>query len=79
LTHKKNILIAKTPDSFAEAILELYKNNKLWNIISKNSTNFVDQNWGSKSAYNNLSKIMSKLKISVTKPKYELSLYDEND
>jgi len=79
LTHKKNILIAKTPDSFAEAILELYKNNKLWNVISKNSTNFVDQNWGSKSAYNNLSKIMSKLKISVTKPKYGLSLYDEND
>jgi GT2 family glycosyltransferase len=78
LTHKKNILIAKTPDSFAEAILDLYKNNKLWNKISKNSKSFVDQNLGSESAYKNLSEIISKLKISVPKSKYKLSLYDEN-
>jgi GT2 family glycosyltransferase len=79
LSHKKNILIAKSPDSFAEAILDLYKNNKLWNRISKNSASFVDKNFGSQSAYKNLSKIISKLKISVPKPRYELSLYDEND
>jgi glycosyltransferase involved in cell wall biosynthesis len=78
LTHKKNILIAKTPDLFAEAILDLHENDKLWNHLSKNSINFVDQNWGSKSAYKNLSEIISKLKISVPKPKYELSLFDEN-
>lgn len=79
LTHKENILIADDAKSFAESVLELYKNEKLWRYINKSSLNFVEHSWGPEISYKNLSKIISKLEIPITKPRYKLSLYNEND
>lgn len=78
LTHKKNILIANDPNLFAQNVLDLYKNVKLWNYISENSLNFAKRNWGPEIAYKNLSKIIYNLGIPISKPQYTLSLYDEN-
>lgn len=79
LTDKENILIANNAESFAKRVLELYKNEKLWNYINKNSLNFVEHAWGAEISYKNLSKIISRLKIPITKPRYELNLYNEAD
>lgn len=38
LVNEKNVLIANEEKSFAEAILRLYNDEGLWNILSKNST-----------------------------------------
>lgn len=37
LIHNKNALIANNPQDFANAILELYNNEKLWNKLSESS------------------------------------------
>jgi hypothetical protein len=37
LTDREDIMIADTPESFAQALIELYQSEELWNRISQNA------------------------------------------
>lgn len=41
----RNVLIADNPENFAEAVLSLYSNEKLWTEISVSSMKHIDQNY----------------------------------
>jgi O-antigen biosynthesis protein len=43
LTHEKNVLIADEAKDFAQAVLAVYKNPKLWSLFSHNSLNTINQ------------------------------------
>lgn len=77
LTNNETILIADTPEDFANAVIKLYRDEKLWNKLCRNGLRFADKNWGAKSIWTVLSKIIGELGINTTKGNYPLSLYSK--
>jgi len=46
LTAGENILVADTPESFAQKIIEVYENEIMWEKMSKNGGEAADKLWG---------------------------------
>ena len=59
LTHGENAIIVDDPKKFAEAVVDLYSNKFLWNKLSENSISFIQNNFSTKSAQNNILKILN--------------------
>jgi GT2 family glycosyltransferase/glycosyltransferase involved in cell wall biosynthesis len=45
LTNEENILIADTPAAFAEAVIRVFTTPENWDLLSRNSLNFIRQNY----------------------------------
>jgi glycosyltransferase involved in cell wall biosynthesis len=45
LTNDENILIADTPIAFAEAVVKVFTTPEIWDLLSRNSLNFIRQNY----------------------------------
>ena len=61
LTDKKNVLIADTPQSFADAIVQLYHDKVLWERLSAQGHAFVSDNYSLKVAAGQFERIFKQL------------------
>lgn len=77
LSENENILVADTPEEFAELVVRIYQDEPLWNRISENGKVFASQAWGADSAWHNMAGILSDLGIEVKRSAHPLSLYSE--
>lgn len=59
LTHGENTIIVDEADKFAQAVLELYSDELLWNKLSENSISFIQNNFSVKSARSNILRILN--------------------
>lgn len=75
LTHQQNVLIADNPEDFADAIVQLYQDEALWNQISDNGLNFAKQSWSKEAVWEILSKIIQDMGFNVEPAKHPLSMY----
>jgi GT2 family glycosyltransferase/glycosyltransferase involved in cell wall biosynthesis len=75
LIEGENILLADSPEQFAEVISKLYLDENLWNQLSQNSVVFAENAWGAQAAWNILSNILADLDIETTQNARPLSLY----
>ena len=63
MVHGENILIAKTPREFADSIMKLMTDEKLWQKISDGGIKFIRDNYAPES----VEKMMDKLFADVDK------------
>jgi O-antigen biosynthesis protein len=75
LQEGENILVAEGAEAFADAIVQLYQDERLWHKISKNSLVFAEKAWGAEAAWKNLADILSDLEIDVVRHARPLTLY----
>jgi glycosyltransferase involved in cell wall biosynthesis len=54
LAHGESVLVADTPEKFAEAILNVYTNENLWNRLSQNGIKNLEQHFSFNSARSGL-------------------------
>ena len=59
LTDGENILIAEGAEQFAEAVATIYRNEPLWNRLSRNGIDFAENAWGAEAAWRILSNMVS--------------------
>jgi glycosyltransferase involved in cell wall biosynthesis len=59
LEDRQNALIVDDAKKFAEAVLELYRDEDLWNRLSQNSLKFIKDNFSTKSAEEKISSIIN--------------------
>jgi hypothetical protein len=71
----ENILVADGEEEFAEAVIQLYKNEPLWNSLSKAGLDFSAKRWGSKAAWVILESILQGIGISIESQKYPVKFY----
>jgi len=45
LTHNLDVLIADTPENFCQAVVDLYKNRRLWDKISRNGLEIISKHF----------------------------------
>lgn len=45
LTHRRNVLVADTPDEYANAVINLYTSADLWTTLSNNGQDWIRQNY----------------------------------
>ena len=77
IVNKKHCLIEDDPQKFAQAILKLYEDEKLWNNLRENGLLFAERNFGANTAYSTLAKILRKSKFDIpARPAYTISLYE---
>ena len=69
------ILIADSPEEFAESILRLCEDEDLWTRISQHSIEFANKQWSGVAASRILEKILTELDIEVTKISNQLKMY----
>jgi len=77
VSHRENILVAETPELFAQAVAELYLQADLWNRISSNGLAFAEQAWGGLAAWRVLQGILEEFDLTIPAPTYPISLYSE--
>ncbi len=58
ILHKNNALIADQPEQFAQAVIDLYTNEKLWNLLSRNSIDNIKNHFSFEIARKVLRKIL---------------------
>ena len=75
LQEGENILVAEGAEAFADAIVQLYQNERLWHKISKNGVVFAENAWGAEAAWKNLADILSDLEIDTVRHARLLTLY----
>lgn len=75
LSDGKNIIIADGAKDFASAIVRLYQDAKLWQLLSKESVKFVEKKYGSEAAWNTFAGILKTLQIDVERDRRILRLY----
>ncbi|CAG7856307.1 hypothetical protein MCAMS1_00739, partial [biofilm metagenome] len=78
LTDGENILIAEDDQQFADATTKLYKDEKLWDKISKNGLEAAENAWGAEAAWNNLHDILADISVTTYRNSYPLKLYSES-
>lgn len=70
LVDKQDILIADDPLSFAETVLSVYQDEKMWTRLSKNGLRFFDKNYSldaGKQFFTQLIRLVSRRQIRPTK------------
>ena len=76
LINENHCLIEDHPEAFADKILALYQDKKLWNYLRENGLFFAEKSFGARNAYNILANTLIKLNISVPKKiSSEIKLY----
>jgi glycosyltransferase involved in cell wall biosynthesis/SAM-dependent methyltransferase len=78
LTAGENILIANDAQQFADAITNLYTDEKLWNTISQNGLKVAENAWGAEAAWNNLHDILADISVTTYRNSYPLKLYSDS-
>jgi GT2 family glycosyltransferase/SAM-dependent methyltransferase len=78
LTDGENIVVAEDAEKFADTIVKLYQDEILWNQISHNSLDFVENAWGAEAAWKILAEILSELNFDSVRGSRPLSLYRSN-
>jgi GT2 family glycosyltransferase len=77
LINNKHCLIEDHPEAFADKILALYQDKKLWNSLRESGLFFAEKSFGAKNAYNILAKTLRKLNIPVPRQiSSEIKLYE---
>ncbi len=74
----ENILVADEAEAFTDAIVRLYQDETLWNLIRESGLKFADNAWGAKAAWKILSTILADVDINTIRSTYSLSLYSES-
>lgn len=75
LSHGENILVAEGAEAFAEAVIQLYQDEVLWNKISRNGLVFAEQAWGGEAAWLKLHEILQNIDVPNSRENYPLKLY----
>jgi GT2 family glycosyltransferase/glycosyltransferase involved in cell wall biosynthesis/uncharacterized coiled-coil DUF342 family protein len=76
----ENILVANSPEAFANTVASIYHEEALWNSISQSGLNFAVKTWGAEAAWETFASILRDLAIQVKPAKYQLTLYSgKND
>ena len=75
LSNDENILLADTPEEFANKVCALYSDEDLWRKISSNSVSFAERTWGANVALRILSNIIEDIGIGLDHSKKILKLY----
>lgn len=57
LTHGENVLIADSPEEFAEAVVALYMDDTLWRRISQNGLRYIEDNFSPSAVRSTLARI----------------------
>jgi glycosyltransferase involved in cell wall biosynthesis len=63
LTHEKNILLADSPQEFAEQVIRLHRDRELWTALSRNSLKNVEEYFSSAAAKRNLEELLTQLGV----------------
>jgi GT2 family glycosyltransferase/glycosyltransferase involved in cell wall biosynthesis len=63
LTHEKNILIADNPQTFADHVLRLHCDRKLWTTLSSNSLRNIEEHFSSAAAKRNVQELLVELGV----------------
>ncbi len=77
LKNKLNSLIADNPVDFAEAVIKLYSDENLWNIISNNSIEHIEKNYSKETLSRKIAEIFASLKLSLN-TKTDFSAFQYN-
>jgi hypothetical protein len=78
LTDGENILVADGAEEFADAVVRLYQDETLWNLIGKSGLKFADNAWGAEAAWKILSTILADVGVNTIRSTYPLTLYSES-
>ena len=58
------IIVADSPQVFSDRVIELYKNDKLWEKMHSNCLNFASKNWGFPRAQEHLAAIFKSIEVN---------------
>jgi GT2 family glycosyltransferase/ubiquinone/menaquinone biosynthesis C-methylase UbiE/glycosyltransferase involved in cell wall biosynthesis len=75
LTPGQNILVAEGAQAFAEAVIQLYQNESLWEQLSKAGIAFAESAWGAEAAWTTLGNILHDLDLDVERNARPLKLW----
>ncbi len=75
LTDEKNVLVADGAEALANDIVRLYRDETLWNALSREGLAFADHAWGAESGWKNLSAVLADLGFESRRNGRELRLY----
>lgn len=74
----ENGLIANTPDEISEAVIKIYKDQRLWSLISKNGIQLSESLCGKESSFKSLRKILAGISFEIHPAKTEaIKFYDD--
>ena len=63
LTHEKNILLADGPREFAQQVIRLHRDRKLWTALSRNSLKNVEEHFSRAAAKRNFEELLVELRV----------------
>ena len=75
LSDEENILIADSPQAFANAVSRVYLDESLWSHLSKAGVSYAENTWGSKATWEILNNILKNINIIANKPIYPIVLF----
>ncbi|HHE54857.1 MAG TPA: glycosyltransferase, partial [Caldithrix abyssi] len=79
LVHGKHALIADTAKDFAQQVVKLYKNQALWEKLSKSGKKLIEENWGPSTIQEKLQAILTEVKFAPkTRPKVSIIMLTYN-
>ncbi|HIE01625.1 MAG TPA: glycosyltransferase [Thiotrichaceae bacterium] len=64
----ETVLIADDPDSFAEAVCRLYTDSALWEKLSRQGQDYIEQHYGETAVYEKLRQLLVAHKLLPTAP-----------
>ena len=68
LEHGKSVLVADTPEKFAEAIVSVYTNENLWNRLSQNGIKNLEEHFSFNSARTSLQSLFNPVPMETQTP-----------
>jgi len=75
LTDQVNIVIADRAEDFANAVVRVYHDERLWATLSRNGITFAADAWGPRAAWSHLTNILEGLGFSPSKCPEGIRLY----
>ena len=67
LKHKVDVMVADTAEAFADALLELYQSEILWNRLSENSVQKTKELYSVDAARKQLDRILARARFPSTR------------
>lgn len=74
-TPQLDVLLADSPQEFADAVYSLITDNDLWLSLSHNGLNYARHTWGEDANYRKLAGILEKCGFNISEPRYPLRLF----
>ena len=75
LTAGENILVADGAAALAEAVVQLYQDENLWDKLSLNGLEFSEKTWGGEAAWATLRDILNDIEIPSERENYPIKLF----